>query len=1206
MAEDRAYFEQVGIWDTAPEPYQIQVRADILSMLPPDVESVLDAGCGNGFITNALPNGLRVVGLDISQEALRYVEREKKLGSITNLPFEDKSFDLIMTNDVIEHLDEEDLRKALNELRRVARKYILVTVPLNEQLESNQARCADCGCVYHVNHHLRSFSERAVEGWIKGEFRAMETRLSGAFSTKPFDPTVPLRHELGIFRTWPGGICPKCNSHAQIKADGDSLSIRALNAMRIRSWARRLAEFGPWNNRSEIITLFSASPKTYRAGSTKEGTLPKQRGNPLGVDFSNPAQQAQPDFTPGMVQPMFLPMGSCEVAPEGIRAAHDGKNEPSLRVLVCFPFDPKEHDQIALQCAGAGEVSVRALDAMLGRGRDLISKDCARGNTHHAKTGVPPDWWPGRTGWVLEIELRGSLTLCSLELDPAANPEKDKWEMIPLKAGHTVCRRRVDGVVRSWGCLSGTDGKCPLPQLERFFSGGNEDERAEASWREFASVLDAAYSHIRRETARLATDLEAVEAARAAAEEALLTLQKQAADSEAAREAAEEAYARACKDQEDLRKKMESLGRMLAATEANRAAAEEALLTLQKQAADSEAARAAAEKAYAKACNDQQALQDKMESLGRMLAATEANRAAAEKAYAKSSAESKALSLALETLRNRLEEAECDLVQAGNRIQSLTGDLETERETRAAVESQLKEREKSLAETTRSLQKTTAQRDTAETAYALLQERYYNQEDRFKRLEAECLAMRGIWGGTREILYVFKKRILGFRESLYQIKKKIVGWQPAEPQEWFPPEWKTLEGPPAASADHPCVLVLSHMFPHPDQPQLGSFILDQVRALRQYTGCDVRVLSGRPFWMNHSKHPLMLWRFNKLYFRFLQTVCWRDLRGVPVMYVPYRVIARPWTHGFSYRQAMLHAIPRVRGSFPFSLVHAHTAYMDGTAGLAIARQYHVPLLITEHTGPFSNLLRGRVMTRQTTRALNGADRTIAVSSSLKRCMAQVMKPERNAKTIVLPNGVDLDLFHPPSEHRPDPRVPRIFFVGGLVGVKNLPLLLRAFALVARDIPGATLSFVGGPEKPADQNALEALAAELELADKTRFLGPKSREEVAQLLREEADLLVLSSATETFGCVLVESLACGKPVVATRCGGPEDIITSDAVGRLCENGSVGDLARALREVIRDLPRFSKDTIRAYAVERFGFESVSRRIAAIYQDLLVQAK
>jgi predicted nucleic acid-binding Zn-ribbon protein len=722
-----------------------------------------------------------------------------------------------------------------------------------------------------------------------------------------------------------------------------------------------------------------------------------------------------------MVQPMFLPMGSCEVAPEGIRAAHDGKNEPSLRVVVCFPFEPKEHDQIALQCAGAGDVSVRALDAMLGRGRELLSKDCAGGKTHRVKAGVPPEWWPGRTGWVLEIELRGSLTLCSLELAPAATPEKDKWEMIPLKAGHTVCRRRVDGVVRSWGCLSGTDGKCPLPQLERFFSGDLDGGQGEASWREFASVLDAAYSHIRRETARLAADLEAVEAARVTAEEA---------------------YVRACKNQEDLQKKMESLERTLTATEANRAKAEDAFSSAQHQLTESERNRTAAEEAYARACKDQQALQDKMESLERTLTATEANRAraedaysnaqlqlneseknraAAEEAYAKSSAESKALSLALETLRNRLEEAECDLVQAGNRIQSLTGDLETERETRAAVESQLKEREESLAETTGSLAKTTAQRDTAETAYAHLQEQYYDLEDNLKRLEAECQSMRGIRGGTREILYVFKKRILGFRESLYQIKKKIVGWQPAEPQEWFPPNWKTLEGPPAASADRPCVLVLSHMFPHPDQPQLGSFILDQVRALRQYANMDVRVLAGRPFWMNHSKHPLMLWRFNKLYFRFLNKMCWRELNGVPVMYVPYRVIARPWTHGFSYRQAMLHAIPRVRESFPFSLVHAHTAYMDGTAGLAIAREYHVPLLITEHTGPFSNLLRGRVMTHDTTRALNSADRTIAVSSSLKRCMGEVMTPEKNAKTIVLPNGVDLDLFHPPAEHRPDPR-----------------------------------------------------------------------------------------------------------------------------------------------------------------------------------------
>src|SRR4051812_37369967 len=134
------YFEQSELWGNQPEPYQVQVMADILDLLPSDVSSVLDVGCGDGLITNAIPLHIKVVGLDPSAHALQHVRRESRTGTISAMPFKDRSFDLVMTTDVLEHLPADVLEQAIKELTRVARKYILICVPHQEQWRSNFTR----------------------------------------------------------------------------------------------------------------------------------------------------------------------------------------------------------------------------------------------------------------------------------------------------------------------------------------------------------------------------------------------------------------------------------------------------------------------------------------------------------------------------------------------------------------------------------------------------------------------------------------------------------------------------------------------------------------------------------------------------------------------------------------------------------------------------------------------------------------------------------------------------------------------------------------------------------------------------------------------------------------------------------------------------------------------------------------------------------
>jgi len=148
-----------------------------ISLIPEDVSSILDVGCGDGRITNCLvPRCSRVTGLERSEEALRHVKTEKILGSIDSLPFQDRSFDLVFCCEVLEHLPFTAYAKALAEIEKVATKYIIVTVPNNEDIGQALVTCPHCGCVFHPWGHLRRFRLEDMAN-LFDEFSVQVTRL---------------------------------------------------------------------------------------------------------------------------------------------------------------------------------------------------------------------------------------------------------------------------------------------------------------------------------------------------------------------------------------------------------------------------------------------------------------------------------------------------------------------------------------------------------------------------------------------------------------------------------------------------------------------------------------------------------------------------------------------------------------------------------------------------------------------------------------------------------------------------------------------------------------------------------------------------------------------------------------------------------------------------------------------------------------------
>ncbi len=156
-----------------------QKLSAVQKLIPKEVETILDAGCGNGVITNALQNDYDIVGLDISEAALQHVTAPKMRGSITQLPFDDEHFHLCMCHEVLEHLSLQDQDQAIKELKRCASKYIMISVPYKEKLQQHYAKCANCDCEFHVYGHLQSYDQNKLNAMLGPEYRMVETQIMG-------------------------------------------------------------------------------------------------------------------------------------------------------------------------------------------------------------------------------------------------------------------------------------------------------------------------------------------------------------------------------------------------------------------------------------------------------------------------------------------------------------------------------------------------------------------------------------------------------------------------------------------------------------------------------------------------------------------------------------------------------------------------------------------------------------------------------------------------------------------------------------------------------------------------------------------------------------------------------------------------------------------------------------------------------------------
>lgn len=278
--------------------------------------------------------------------------------------------------------------------------------------------------------------------------------------------------------------------------------------------------------------------------------------------------------------------------------------------------------------------------------------------------------------------------------------------------------------------------------------------------------------------------------------------------------------------------------------------------------------------------------------------------------------------------------------------------------------------------------------------------------------------------------------------------------------------------------------------------------------------------------------------------------------------------------------------------FP-DIIHVHSLLNAGILAYKIAQIHDIPYIVTEHSTAYARKLINESEIRTLYPIINNAFCCLAVSQKFSYLLNKIFKTN---KWEYLPNIVNNNFLKAPLESQYGEQFTFIN-ICLLDKKKRVDLLLHAFSKITKKTPNLHLKIGGnGPER----QYLESLASKLQISDKVTFLGMLPREKVLNEI-QEADAFVLSSEFETFGVVLIEALALGKPIIATKCGGPESIIIPD-VGFLVENGSVDQLASAMLELYENRDKYKSQEIRDYCYENFSEDAVINKLSTLYQQIL----
>jgi glycosyltransferase involved in cell wall biosynthesis len=385
------------------------------------------------------------------------------------------------------------------------------------------------------------------------------------------------------------------------------------------------------------------------------------------------------------------------------------------------------------------------------------------------------------------------------------------------------------------------------------------------------------------------------------------------------------------------------------------------------------------------------------------------------------------------------------------------------------------------------------------------------------------------------------------------------------------------------------ILVFTSLYPNHVWPQHGVFIRERMAHFARHTGHVLKVIAPIPY------YPPIKWGTRWLYSQIRRR---EIIDGLEVWHPRYVMTPKigMTLYGLSMFASVVRCVQRMRTGFDFDLIDAHYVYPDGFAAVLLGQLLGKPVVVSAR-GSDVNLYAQMPLIRPLLRyTLRRATHVVAVSEALKDVMVRLGIPPEHIS--VIPNGVDGRKFSPIPRTEARARLglsdgTYLLSIGNLNENKGFHLLIQALHVMRtrHHMTPLRLLIVGdGPMR----GELERLCERLDLADQVRFAGRVSHEEL-HVWYSAADLFCLASGREGWPNVLMEAMACGLPIVATRVGGIPEIVSSEAVGLLARR-ETQDLVQTILSALQRPWR--TDLLRQRAAG-FAWSHVTDRLATTFE-------
>lgn len=386
------------------------------------------------------------------------------------------------------------------------------------------------------------------------------------------------------------------------------------------------------------------------------------------------------------------------------------------------------------------------------------------------------------------------------------------------------------------------------------------------------------------------------------------------------------------------------------------------------------------------------------------------------------------------------------------------------------------------------------------------------------------------------------------------------------------------------------IVIIPAFFQTKNRPTLGSFFLDQAKALKRaghqvsILYCDTYSVKCIQEWVRYEEDSVS------------------QIKGIQI----YRSKCFcPLKHGIEgHKEAFAKGIEKLWSKYikkeSVDIIHAHCCVWAGYAALKLSEKTKIPYVVTEHATLFQ-LHKNEISNANNaviTEVFQKAAKVICVS----RAFAKLLE-EYTDNLEVIGNVVDCEQFQVKETNKEAVRLLTVCYMEEEAQLykKGMDILIKAWAKVSAKYPQAKL-IIGGGGKSLEK--VVEWTREYQVTEKVEFLGALTRQQVVEQM-QMCDCFVLPSRYETFGVVYIEAMACGKPVIAVANGGPDDFV-HEFNGILIQPEQEEELVQALDKMITAIEKkdatYQPERIAAYVEEKFSYRAIAEQLEKVYQNIL----